>query len=43
VQIEESWAVREQRAVMLKQDALPGYARAFVSYVTQPHPALDDD
>ncbi|WP_447919288.1 LysR family transcriptional regulator [Achromobacter aegrifaciens] len=43
VQIEESWAVREQRAVMRKQDALPGYARAFVSFVTEPRPALGDD
>ncbi|MDM9558441.1 LysR family transcriptional regulator [Bordetella petrii] len=41
VELEESWAVREQRVVVRSLQALPAYARDFVSYVTQltPSPA----
>lgn len=39
VEIEEAWAVREQRVVMRSMEALPVFARDFVGYVTELTPA----
>ncbi|CAP45130.1 LysR family transcriptional regulator [Bordetella petrii] len=39
VELEESWAVREQRVVMRSLKALPTYARDFVNYVAELAPA----